>query len=253
MRIFILIKIYKFAFVVGMLFFKAQTLVGTETNPKGSEASIIRAILFDHDDTLVRTIEAKWAQHKYIAKTFYGKDLKDEEIGQHWGKPLPLLIQILYETEDVEKAMFYNTCARANFPKRLFDDTLETLEALRKTGIKTGIVTATTLLSLENDFATLGISRELFDYIQTQEDTMFHKPDPLVFEPALQWLLENGIQPHEVIYVGDSLNDMRAAIDAGLHFIGVGTGLVSIEEFAEHKASVVKKLSEVALISRGFK
>lgn len=35
----------------------------------------IKAVFFDHDDTLVGTIEAKWAHHKYVARTWYGKEL----------------------------------------------------------------------------------------------------------------------------------------------------------------------------------
>ncbi len=55
----------------------------------------IKAILFDHDDTLVQTIKSKWAQHKYIAKTFYHKNLKDEELRLHWGKPFTELVELL--------------------------------------------------------------------------------------------------------------------------------------------------------------
>jgi phosphoglycolate phosphatase len=45
-----------------------------------------RAVVFDHDDTLVATIEAKWAQHKHVARTWYGKALSDEELREHWGQ-----------------------------------------------------------------------------------------------------------------------------------------------------------------------
>ena len=40
----------------------------------------IKAVLFDHDDTLVDTIGTKWAQHKFIADKYYAKQLTDEEI-----------------------------------------------------------------------------------------------------------------------------------------------------------------------------
>ena len=33
----------------------------------------IKAVFFDHDDTLVGTIGTKWAQHKHVAKLYYGK------------------------------------------------------------------------------------------------------------------------------------------------------------------------------------
>lgn len=205
----------------------------------------IKVVLFDHDDTIVATIQAKWAQHKYIAKTFYDKDLSDDEIRVHWGKPLTVLIRLLYETENIDMAMSYNIATRKDFPKSLFDDSIKTLTSFRKAGLKVGLVTATTLSSLENDFKTLNISKHLFDYIQTEDDTNYHKPDSRVFQPTIEWLAEQGIKPSEVAYVGDSLKDMAAAVGAGFHFIGVCTGLITLEEFEQQKAAAVKRLAEL--------
>lgn len=49
----------------------------------------IKAVLFDHDNKLVATKEAKWAHHKFVAQKFYGRELLDDDILPHWGKPLP--------------------------------------------------------------------------------------------------------------------------------------------------------------------
>jgi len=205
----------------------------------------IKAILFDHDDTLVSTIKAKWVQHKFIAKTFYDKDLQDEEIRLHWGKPFTVLIRLLYETDNIDMAMSYNICTRKDFPKALFKDTIKTLTALRGAGIKIGLVTETTSSSLNNDFETLCISKKLFDYIQTEDDTIYHKPDTRVFEPTLKWLAQENIGPNEALYVGDSLNDMKAALSAGLQFLGVGTGLASLDQFKQHGVNSIRKLKEL--------
>ncbi len=202
----------------------------------------IKAVLFDHDDTLVGTIEPKWAHHRHVAKTFYNKDLSDEELRLHWGKPLPLMMQLLYETDQVDTAALHNIETRNAYPKLLFNGTIDTLSALKKAGLKIGLVTATTYSSLTHDFETLGISKELFNYIQTEGDTAHHKPDARVFEPAMKWLETLQIQPCEVLYVGDHLNDMKAAQGAGFHFIGVGTGLFRIEEFEKHDAKALQHL-----------
>jgi phosphoglycolate phosphatase-like HAD superfamily hydrolase len=206
----------------------------------------IKAILFDHDDTLVSTIKAKWAQHKFIAKTFYDKDLHDEEIRLHWGKPFTVLIKLLYETDNIDMAMSYNICTRTEFPKVLFKDTIKTLTALREAGMKIGLVTATTSSSLGNDFTTLKIPKKLFDYIQTEDDTIYHKPDSRVFEPTLKWLTQQNIRANEVIYVGDCLKDMQSALGAGFQFLGVQTGLTSLEEFKQQGVHGVERLKEVA-------
>ncbi len=202
----------------------------------------IQAVIFDFDDTLVGTMKAKWAQHKHIAQTYYYKQLSDEELRMHWGKPLTTLLTILYETNNLEQALVYNTTYRKHFPKLLFEGTLDTLHALHTAGKQLGIVTSTTRANLHHDFETLGIPQHLFHYLQTEEDTSHHKPDPKVFEPTISWLSQQHIQPHEVLYVGDHLNDMAAAKGAGFAFIGVGTGLISVPEFETHNVQAITNL-----------
>jgi phosphoglycolate phosphatase-like HAD superfamily hydrolase len=201
-----------------------------------------KVVLFDHDDTLVRTIKVKWAQHKYIAQTFYDKKLSNEELRLHWGKPLTLLMKLLYETDNIDMAMSYNIATRDRFPKLLCRNTIKTLKALRESGKKVGLVSSTTRWSLNHDFATLNIPGQLFDYVQTEEDTPFHKPNPCVFDPVMQWIKREKIQPYEVLYVGDHFNDMVAAQKAGFDFIGVGTGLVSVQEFKQFHVNAVPQL-----------
>lgn len=225
-----------------------STLEQGETTQNQAICDLIhraKAVFFDHDDTLVEAMKAQWAQHKYIARKFYGKKLSDEELRIHWGSPLSSLLKLLYGTHHLDIAMSYNIAIRDRFPKLLFKDTLSTLKFLRKAGKKVGVVTATSLASLQNDFDTLGISKQLFDYIQTEDDTIFHKPDPRVFEPSLQWFAKHQIQPSEVVYVGDHLKDLIAAKGAGLHFIGVSTGVVSAAEFIKHRALHVPNLSSL--------
>ena len=205
----------------------------------------IKVVLFDHNDTLVGTIKAKWAQHKFIARTFYGKQLSDEELRAHWGKPLTVLMKLLYGTDHIDMAMSYNIATRDNFPKVLFRSTIKTLRSLKVLGKKLGLFTATTRASLNHDFQTLGIPEKLFDFIQTEDDTSFHKPDPRVLEPVLTWLAKQQIKPCEVLCIGDDFNDQIVAEQSGFEFIGVATGLVSIQSFAEHNVKAVARLTDL--------
>lgn len=192
----------------------------------------IKAVIFDHDDTLVDTIEPKWGQHKHVAKTFYGLDLSDEELKEHWGAPLPTLVKLLYKTDDVETAMRHVNSTLNDFPKVIFPKTIDMLRMVHGAGKRTGIVTATSRFSFENDLSTLHFPLESIDYTQTADDTEYHKPDPRVFEPTLAWLATQHILPKEVLYIGDGLRDHQAAEGAGFHFLGVETGLTTSKEFA---------------------
>jgi phosphoglycolate phosphatase-like HAD superfamily hydrolase len=208
-------------------------------------AEHIKAVFFDHDDTLVGTIGAKWAHHKYVARTWYGKDLSDGEIRKHWGVPFSQLVGALYGGDNPEEAIRRNLSCEDDFPKLLLEGTFPTLRRLHSAGKILGIITATSRRSFEHDLTLHQFPRDIIGYTQTEDDTTFHKPDPRVFEPAVAWLAEQDVSPGETLYVADGLHDMRAAIGAGLNFIGVATGLVSLDEFHEAGVPAIKTLSEL--------
>jgi len=207
----------------------------------------IQAVFFDHDDTLVGTIGTKWAQHKHVANKYYSKELTDEEIRLHWGKPLPELICLLYGTDDVETAMANNTACHQDYPKELFTATIPTLRHIRAAGKLIGIITATSRFSFEHDLTLHQIPRELLDYTQAADDTPFHKPDHRVFDPALTWLAERSVAPESVLYVGDGLHDMKAALGAGFNFLGVETGLVTAEQFTTEEARSIPTIADLII------
>jgi HAD superfamily hydrolase (TIGR01549 family) len=203
-------------------------------------ADTIRVVLFDHDDTLVGTIGTKWAEHKFIAQKYYNKTLTDSEIKQHWGKPLAEMVCLLYETDNAQEALDYNVLHHTQFEKELFSATIPVLEHLKERGMQLGIITATSRFSFEHDLDVHKIPRELLSYTQAADDTDFHKPDPRVFDPAKVWLDTQNIRPEEVLYIGDGLHDMKAAISAGFNFLGVQTGLVGADEFNAAGSSSVQ-------------
>ena len=175
----------------------------------------IKAVFLDHDDTLVDTIGTKWAQHKHVAKRYYGKDLTDAEIIEHWGKPLQELIGLLYGTD------------------------------LKAGGMVIGIITATSRFSFESDLDLHQVPRNLLDYTQTSDDTAFHKPDKRVFDPAIAYLATRNIMPAETLYVGDGLHDMKAAVGAGFNFLGVETGLVTAQQFLGSNARSIPSIAHL--------
>lgn len=205
----------------------------------------IKAVLFDHDDTLVGTIEPKWAQHKYIAERYYGKKLTNDEIIQHWGKPLNELLGLLYGTKAIDEAIAHTLIHHEQYPKLLFPDTIPTIRHLHAAGMRIGIITATNRFSFEHDLTAHQMPRDCIDYTQTAEDTPYHKPDARVFDRTIEWLRTQKITPSEVVYVGDGLHDMKAAIGAGFSFLGVETGLVTAEQFTAAEAKSIPDISHL--------
>lgn len=211
----------------------------------GLIADHIKVVVFDHDDTLVGTIGPKRQQHKYIAKKHYNKDLTDAEIKMHWGKPFVEMMCLIYGTDDGGQALAYNTACHEDFPKELFAGTVDVLKHMKSKGLMVGVVTATIRFSFEHDLTLHKIPMSLIDYTQTSEDTSFHKPDPKVFEPLQAWLRARSISPNEVLYIGDGLHDMKAALGAGFNFLGVETGLVTSEQFTSAGAKSIPNVAQL--------
>src|SRR5664279_4678041 len=98
----------------------------------------IKAVLFDHDDTLVSTLGPKIAQHKHTALTWYDRVLTDAQIHEQWGKPLPEMFRILYGTDDVDLVMERVKSIHHDFPKILLPATIPALQRIHDSDRITG-------------------------------------------------------------------------------------------------------------------
>lgn len=205
-----------------------------------------QAIIFDLDDTLVQTHAVKWAHHKAVAKEFYQRDLSNEALAQHWGKPFDTMIVALHNGADsLENLRASYVSINHRFPKTVQAGALITVTSLLKSGYRLGVLSAMNRDAVIADLTELGFPVEQFLFIQGADDTAVHKPDPAVFTPALVKLAKLGIAPSRTLYVGDALADFYAARDAGLGFIGVTTGLVSPAEFTGAGAKFISNLTSL--------
>jgi HAD superfamily hydrolase (TIGR01549 family) len=196
---------------------------------------MIKAVIFDFDDTLVESRVVKWAHHKYVAKKFYNIDVTDEEIRKHWGKPIPILMSELYKNADTEEKMYEALISvREDFRKKVYPGAVDLLKALLENGKKIGVLSATNKRFLVEDLKDYGFPVEQM-IIQGADETKVHKPDPEVFDLILGKFKKEGIQKEEIVYVGDSMDDLTASRGAGISFIAVTTGLYSKGDFEQKK------------------
>jgi HAD superfamily hydrolase (TIGR01509 family) len=206
---------------------------------------IKRAILFDLDDTLVCSMQIKMLQHKEAAKRFYNVEIDDNKLKNHWGKPTKELVQILYGSiEPPEKLVKIFHSLDADFPKEAIPKAPYVVGQLAHNGVTMGIVSNARKHGVRDDLVKLNFALEHFHFIHTFEDTGVYKPDPGVFNKALKAL--GSLDIDHIVYVGDNLNDFEAARRAGLDFIGVTTGLVTVESFEAAGAErIIQTLEEL--------
>jgi len=205
-----------------------------------------KAILFDFDETLVEAMNIKWKQHQATAKQFYDHNLTEETIRAYWGMPFEPMIELFYDHKDSVENMRDNYHSLDDqYPKYPFTDTIQVLTYLHTHGYWTGIITSMTKDSVVKDMKETGMPYDKFDLIQGSTDSLFHKPDPRVFDTAIKLLKQKNIRLDEILYVGDDIRDMKAAIGAGIHFIAIPNGLTPKKEFLTQKAICIDSLSEL--------
>lgn len=109
----------------------------------------------------------------------------------------------------------------------LFPGALELLSALRRRGVRVGIVSSKRTQVLEEVMANNG-ALEYVERIIGSDAVSRHKPDP---EGLLEAVKHFGVRVEETLYCGDTLIDAQTAQRAGVDFCAVLNGTTTAPEF----------------------
>lgn len=217
---------------------------------------MIQAVLFDVDGTLVDSNDLHaiaWRE----AFAHFGIERSFEEIRSQIGKGGDNLIPTLLppdlaEAKQAEIEQFRSELFGRNYLPRVvpFPGVRALFEALYANGIK--IVLATSAKQAELDFHRGIIGCEDLIHAATSKDDVDHsKPCPDIFEAALAKLAP--MKREDVLVVGDSPWDVKAASKAGLSTIAVRCGGFAERELLEAGAIQVHDgPAELALLFPGW-
>jgi len=199
-----------------------------------------KAILFDVDGTLIDTNDlhaAAWVE----AFRDFGFEIPFEEVRSQIGKGGDNLIPSLIppeklqdkqeEMEDYRSELYQ----RSYLPRAVpFPGVRALFERLADDGVK--IVLASSAKAKEVDFA-LGIlgASDLVHATTSADDVENSKPDPDIFQSALKKVSPLGAE--DVVVVGDTPWDVKAACKAGLRTIAVRSGAFPDTELLEAGAA----------------
>jgi putative hydrolase of the HAD superfamily len=102
----------------------------------------------------------------------------------------------------------------------IYDDSLTVLETLKRKGISTGILTDVPYGMkkefVERDLNSVGILNHYIDVLLTSVDVGHRKPEPMGY---VRLAHELGVEPCEMIYVGNERKDIEGANAAGVYSI----------------------------------
>ena len=158
----------------------------------------------------------------------YGYEVEKDIVYKNFGLALPYSFYCFAGVESFDEETSKNMIADYNRIYReeaeqlieLFDGVADTLDTLKKAGIKIVIASNNVHPVLERQLSNLGI-RHYIDDIVAVEDVENVKPAPDI---ALEVLRRCNIKPEEAIVVGDSTYDMDMGREAGCDLCGVSYG-----------------------------
>lgn len=200
----------------------------------------IKAAVFDLDGTLTNTLldianamnrslrlhgleEFQVDEYRYLvgdgAKTLARRAVRDR---QELAEPVRQEYQAYYQEHTLDTTKPY-------------DGIPELLHALHDMGIQLCV------LSNKPHADTCGVVRHFFSdvpfaVVQGQVENVPVKPDPT---GALLIAQQLALQPSEFVYLGDTSVDMRTAVSAGMHAVGVTWGFRTAEELLAHGAELL--------------
>ncbi|MFC0189462.1 HAD family hydrolase [Fictibacillus aquaticus] len=187
---------------------------------------MIKAVLFDLDGTLLDrdTSVKKFVddQHTRLSpvlshipkKLFAEKFIELEQNGYVWkDKVYQKLAEELAVRRMPPGELLNDYLAQFKHHCTPFPNLVDTLDGLKKKGLRLGLVTNGYGVFQNDTIKALGI-KEYFDTILISEMEGLRKPDPLLFERAAERL---NVKTSECIFVGDHpKNDVEAAKNTGM-------------------------------------
>ena len=203
----------------------------------------VEAILFDFEGTLV---DCQWNVQQAVQETldrlrvlgFPIDRLKRKKYSVLNNEAMVMASEIGYSSEQVKEvigAIYDRFDADALLRWHIKPQAKECLSFLKASGIQMGLVSNVGRKVLEKAVMKLEIS-PWFQLLISRNDVQYLKPNSEGIRLALNHLR---VQEEKTFFVGDSLDDMQAAKDAGLKVIILSSGEYRAPELLSEKPDLM--------------
>ena len=200
-----------------------------------------KACIFDLDGTLLNTVQ-DIADAVNTVLYFYGKEVKDlnffeKVVGTGVEKNLRTMF---FEDEDIlidEVMVLFDT----EYRKRMFTNTLpypgvmDALKVMNEKGIVLGVL-SNKRDSYVKELVSFYFEDIEFASVQGLRDRLPAKPSAEFTELVLK---EMAVDAEDCFYIGDTLTDIKTALNAGMQPVGVQWGYGNSELMEEAGADII--------------
>ncbi len=194
----------------------------------------LKAIVFDFDHTLLDSAGAIERGFYRLAEQYGLSAPTEAALRSLSGIPLRSILHALWPDEDVEELRQAYVDSYDRSALQAIPGALETLRILKEQGYELYVLSSNEQQNIIRCMEQVGIPPGLFTEIVGVESVPFHKPDKRVFD----FFLER-YTAEELVYVGDSLNDLAAAKRAQVPFVAVLTGGYTYTDFTSNQADLI--------------
>ncbi|MCH5325177.1 MAG: HAD family hydrolase [Eubacterium sp.] len=200
-----------------------------------------RAVIFDLDGTLLNTLDDLADSANHVLRRLGLPEHDTEKYKYFVGNGIPKLIERILPADRQELhgralEMFSEHYGAHSRDKTApYDGIKDMLVRLRRLGLPLGVITNKAHL-IALDVVDYYFGKGCFDCVRGLDDTIKAKPSP---DGALDVAAKLGVQPSEVLYLGDTKTDMQTAVNAGFVPCGVLWGFRKRDELEENGAKYI--------------
>lgn len=172
-------------------------------------------IIFDIDGTLIDTEKTSMLSLQKTVKERLGEDRPYEELLKIFGIPThEAVLKIGFKNPESDMERWEELYLAHRHLASPYPGIEELLPYLKDKGYQMGVVTSRNKLEIETD-KILERWSPLFNDIIGSSDTPKAKPHP---DPLLEYMRRNNAQPHECLFIGDTIFDAQCAKGANMDF-----------------------------------
>ena len=191
-----------------------------------------KGIIFDIDGTLTSTNELIFASFNHITEKYLGKIYSCDEIIDLFGPTEDKIItDMCGDNSEIAKKDYYDFYSNNHHMADLYPGINNLLSHLKKNDVLLSIYTGKGRKAAVITLQKLSI-HDYFDLIITGDDVIEHKPSA---EGINKFIKEFELDKDEVLMVGDSPADIKAA-----HTAGVKVASVLWDSYAKEKVLQLK-------------
>jgi len=185
----------------------------------------IKAILFDHDGTIVDSEKAHFEMWRNVLMEYDVELSYEEYVNQYAGIPTTSNAITIAENHSLDTTPFELVNAKNEQSKQylskqafpLMNGAIDSIRYFHKRGYKIGIVTGAGREGVSVSLEEHGLEQYVSISV-SGDDVVNSKPAPDCYLLAVEKL---GLQPSECLAIEDTYNGSLAAIGAGIKCIGV--------------------------------